>query len=90
MALPRPNSLLPDDPELSPVPSRNAVSVKLPAPRFVTFRLKDTDKTMRNVSPFFIQKALDGIAGSDQPLTFGTRMGHSSWRRGMKNNQRFS
>jgi hypothetical protein len=38
--------------------------VRLPAPRFVTFRLKDCDKTTRNISPFYIQKkALDCVAG---------------------------
>jgi hypothetical protein len=33
------------------------------APLFITFRLKDTEKNMRNINPLNIQKALDGIAG---------------------------
>jgi hypothetical protein len=35
----------------------------MPAPRIITFKLKDTEKNMRNINPFYIQKALDGIAG---------------------------
>jgi hypothetical protein len=35
----------------------------MPAPCFITFRLKDTEKMMRNVNPFYIQKALNGIVG---------------------------
>jgi hypothetical protein len=31
--------------------------------RFVTFRLKDSDKNMRQINPFYVQKALDSIAG---------------------------
>jgi hypothetical protein len=34
----------------------------MPDPRFITFRLKDTETIMRNTNPFYIQKALDGIA----------------------------
>jgi hypothetical protein len=45
--------------------------VKLPAARFVTFRLKDSDKKMKNVSPFYIQKALDGLA---EKVTNGSRL----------------
>jgi hypothetical protein len=37
--------------------------MKMPAPRFLTFRLKDTERNMTNINPFYIQKALDGIAG---------------------------
>jgi hypothetical protein len=37
--------------------------VKPPAARFVTFRLKDSDKTMKNIGPFYLQKALDSVAG---------------------------
>jgi hypothetical protein len=32
------------------------------APRFITFRLKDTEKTLRNINLFYIQNSLDGIA----------------------------
>jgi hypothetical protein len=35
----------------------------MPALRFVTFRLKDTDKNMRHINPFYVQKALDARAG---------------------------
>jgi hypothetical protein len=42
--------------------SKNIINVKMPAPRFVTFRLKDTEKTVRNINPFCIQKTLDNIA----------------------------
>jgi hypothetical protein len=63
MALSRPESPLSDNPELSSVPSRSAVPVKPPPSRFVTFRLKDSDKTKKNIIPFCIQKAPDSIAG---------------------------
>jgi len=39
--------------------SAKLVAVK----RFVTFRLKDSDKNMRQINPFYVQKALDSIAG---------------------------
>jgi hypothetical protein len=39
------------------------VHVRMPVPRFVTFKLEDTDKTMRRINPFYKQKALDAIAG---------------------------
>jgi hypothetical protein len=35
----------------------------MPAPLFITFRLKDTEKNMCNINPFYTHKALDGIAG---------------------------
>jgi hypothetical protein len=62
MAISRPKSPLPDNSELSAA-RRGVLSVKPPAPRFVTFRLKDTAKTMKNIGPFYIQKALSSIAG---------------------------
>jgi hypothetical protein len=37
------------------------VNVKMLAPCFITFKMKDTEKTMRNISPFYMQKELDGI-----------------------------
>jgi hypothetical protein len=37
--------------------------VKLLASPFVTFRLKDSDKTTRNISPFYIRKAVGSVAG---------------------------
>jgi hypothetical protein len=63
MTISRPKSPLPDNPEFSSLASRSAVRVKLPAARFVTFRLKGFHKTMKNISQFCIQKALDNIAG---------------------------
>jgi hypothetical protein len=36
--------------------------VKIPAPHFITFRLKGTKKTMWNIIPLYIHKALNGIA----------------------------
>jgi hypothetical protein len=39
------------------------VTVKIPAHRFIAFILKGTDKIMRSVNPFYIQKTLDAIAG---------------------------
>jgi hypothetical protein len=46
----------------SSLASRTFVLVKLLASRFVTVRLKDTNKTMRKINPFYIQKALDSVA----------------------------
>jgi hypothetical protein len=57
--------------------------VKLLAPRFVTFGLKDPDETMKSVSPFYIQRALDSIAGKVSNASL-LKMCHSLWRHGMK------
>jgi hypothetical protein len=62
-ALSRPKSSSPDNPQLIFLESRSAVPVKLPTPRYVTFRFKDSNKTTKNISPFYIHKALDSIAG---------------------------
>jgi hypothetical protein len=35
----------------------------MPASRVVTFEFENTDKIMRHINPFFIQKVLDAIAG---------------------------
>jgi hypothetical protein len=48
---------------VSTTPTVKRVIVRIPASRFVTFKLKDTDKTMRQINPFHIQKALDAITG---------------------------
>jgi hypothetical protein len=39
------------------------VSAKLQDARLVTFRFKDSDKTMKNISPLHIQNALNRISG---------------------------
>jgi hypothetical protein len=39
--------------------SAKLVAVKMP----VIFILKDSDKNMRHINPFYVQKALDSIAG---------------------------
>jgi hypothetical protein len=44
-------------------PTIKAVNVRMPVPHFVTFKLKDADKTMRQINQFYIQKAVDAIAG---------------------------
>lgn len=36
----------------------------MPASRFITLSLIDTDNTMRNINPFHLQKSLDSIAGN--------------------------
>jgi hypothetical protein len=56
MALWRPNSVLLDNTEFSSLLSAAAVPVQLPAPRFLMFSLKDTDKTMRNIRPLYKQR----------------------------------
>jgi hypothetical protein len=38
----------------------NFVNVKMPAPGFVLFILKDAEKTMQNINPFYIQIAVGG------------------------------
>jgi hypothetical protein len=40
-----------------------ALDVKVPAPRFITFKLQDLKKSMREINPFYVQKGLDDIAG---------------------------
>jgi hypothetical protein len=37
--------------------------VRRPVPCFIKFRLRGTEKNVRTVSPFYIQKALHAIAG---------------------------
>jgi hypothetical protein len=43
--------------------SAKLAAAKMPAPRLVTFRLKNSEKNMRQINPFYVQKALDSIAG---------------------------
>jgi hypothetical protein len=50
-------------PEKLKTMSKDIVNVKISAPRFATFRQNDTEKTTKNINPFYIQKAQDGIAG---------------------------
>jgi hypothetical protein len=40
-----------------------ALNVKMPAPRFITFKLQAPKKSTRGINPFYVQKALDGITG---------------------------
>jgi hypothetical protein len=35
------------------------IKVKLPAPHFITFRPRNTEITMHQIIPFYVQKALD-------------------------------
>jgi hypothetical protein len=49
--------------EISSNLSSSIFNVKMPAPHFITFWLKDTVKNARNINPFYIQKALNGIVG---------------------------
>jgi hypothetical protein len=38
------------------------ISVRIPAPNFEKFKLKDTEKAMRKIKIFYFQKALDAIS----------------------------
>jgi hypothetical protein len=38
-------------------------NVKMPAPKFLTLRLKNTEKTMRDINPFHVKQGLDLIRG---------------------------
>jgi hypothetical protein len=38
------------------------VPVRMPLPRFLYIQLSSKDKTMKNISPFYVQRALDNIA----------------------------
>jgi hypothetical protein len=62
MAMSRSKFSLPENPELNSLASQSAFREKVPAPGFVMFRLKDSDKAMGNISPFYIQQALGSIA----------------------------
>jgi hypothetical protein len=44
-------------------------TVKMLAPCFVTFKLKETEMSLRCINPFHIQKALDAIAGKVKNAT---------------------
>jgi hypothetical protein len=41
----------------------------MPAPSFITFKLQAPKKFMRDNNPFYVQKALDGIAGKGRNAT---------------------
>jgi hypothetical protein len=43
---------------MSVIPATNTIAVKMPALRFVTERLMDREKTVRQVNPFCIWKTL--------------------------------
>jgi hypothetical protein len=43
--------------------STSIVNVKMSAPLFMTFKLKDSEKTIINISLSNTQKALDAVAG---------------------------
>jgi hypothetical protein len=38
-------------------------NLKMPAPKFLTLRLKNTEKTMKDVNPFCVKQGLDLICG---------------------------
>jgi hypothetical protein len=63
MALSRPKYSQHRKFEISSISSRSIANVKMPAPRFITFRLKVIERNMRNFNPFYLQKILGGIAG---------------------------
>jgi hypothetical protein len=46
-----------------------ASDVKMPAPCFIAFKLQDPKKSMCDINPFYIQKALDGIASKVRNVT---------------------
>jgi hypothetical protein len=43
------------------LPSK-ALDGKMPAPLFITFKLQEPKKSMRDFKPFYVEKALDDIA----------------------------
>jgi hypothetical protein len=63
MTLSRPKYSFQNKNEFISISPRTAVPVKLMSLRFIKLCLKDADKTMRDISPFYTQKTLDRIAG---------------------------
>jgi len=41
----------------------DVVSVSMPATRFLTFKLRDPEMPVCDIIPFYIEKALDRVAG---------------------------
>jgi hypothetical protein len=39
-----------------------SVTVEMSAPRYLTFRLKNTEKTTKQIKPSYVKKAVDVIA----------------------------
>jgi hypothetical protein len=45
------------------------LDVKMPPPRFITFKLHDPKKSTRDINPLYAHKALHGIAGKFSKAT---------------------
>ncbi|KAJ4428446.1 hypothetical protein ANN_24483 [Periplaneta americana] len=45
------------------------VKVYVPPPKFICITLTGTEKTMKNISPFYIRRALDGLVGKVKNAT---------------------
>ncbi|KAJ4425469.1 hypothetical protein ANN_28085 [Periplaneta americana] len=45
------------------------VTVKVPPPKFICITLDGTEKTMKNISPFYVRRALDGLVGKVRNAT---------------------
>jgi hypothetical protein len=63
MSLSRPKLSQQRKSDMRSSPNKGIVNVKMQVPRFITFRLKDVGKNVCNISPFYIQRTLDGVAG---------------------------
>jgi hypothetical protein len=59
MALSRPHPSQATTTALSTDNSPLNSNVKMPAPKFLTLRLKNTEKTMKDISPFYVKQGLD-------------------------------
>jgi hypothetical protein len=65
----RPSSSLQHKIDLNVKQPSKALDVKMPAPCFMTFKLQDLKKCTHDINPFYVQKALDGIAGKVRNVT---------------------
>ncbi|KAJ4425685.1 hypothetical protein ANN_27881 [Periplaneta americana] len=45
------------------------VTVKVPPPKFISITLDGTEKTMKDISPFYVRRALDGLVGKVRNAT---------------------
>lgn len=54
-----------DDMDLDP----DKITVKMPPPRFVSLTIDGNEKTMKNLSPFYIKRALDAMIGKVRNAT---------------------
>jgi hypothetical protein len=58
----------------------------MPIPHFITFKLKDPKKSLQDINPVYVQKALDGIAGKVRNTTLLVKVFNEKQRSSLRQN----